>query len=78
MPNCCWLSFNTNNSTFDNSRFKYTVKPITVEKYKEKKNGYCIYVGIYFFVKEEKRDGFEDIFQKLKKLKQDQKKFPNS
>lgn len=49
MPNCCWLSFNTNNSTFDNSRFKYTVKPITVEKYKEKKMG-TVYTWVYTFL----------------------------
>lgn len=30
-----------------------------------------VYTWVYtFFVKEEKRDGFEDIFQKLKTLKQ--------
>lgn len=41
MPNFCWLfnmilSFNTNNSTSDYFRFKYTMQPITVEKYKGK------------------------------------------
>lgn len=30
------VSFNTNNSTSDYFRFKYTMQPITVEKYKGK------------------------------------------